>query len=484
MIRSVAAEHQTEVSRGERFQFGKNWADFLRTVNDEKISLAERSLQTALDSKRLDRRTFLDVGSGSGLFSLAARRLGAVVHSFDYDPASVACTSELKQRFFPKDDGWIIEQGSVLDRAYLSTLGTFDIVYSWGVLHHTGAMWEALENVKPMVKENGQLYIAIYNDLGAETDRWRAIKKTYNKLPTFLQLPFALAIIARHDAQAIRSHLRERTLGDYWRRWTQYHQTARGMNQWYDWIDWIGGYPYECATLEELVDFFGKDGFSLEWLESRTRGTGCNETVFRRKADLGVFIDNPLPKSRFLLRRYGSGVVGSPRATTDGYVGRVPDRFADRAVSGLLLFRDGKLAGSAGAGREPGTVIIAPSDWSEERIAATRFELVPGRIKALTAPFRKYQGHMVGYELVELRHVADNTTPTCDNSPVYVFEDKQQLSFPNSIHADIVRHGAGRFSHWGNELLFSSTDNSDPHSNGRVYEIAIAEPENVKAGSP
>ena len=53
------------------------------------------------------------------------------MHSFDYDPQSVACTQELKRRYFAEDEQWIIEEGSVLDRNYLSRLGRFDVVYSW-----------------------------------------------------------------------------------------------------------------------------------------------------------------------------------------------------------------------------------------------------------------------------------------------------------------------------------------------------------------
>src|SRR5215216_2268672 len=176
MATSVSAQHASEVNRGERFEFGKNWRRFLSTLTDEKIVVAEQSLQTFLNTDRLDGKTFLDVGSGSGLFSLAARRLGAKVRSFDYDPNSVACTKELRRRYFPNDNSWWIEQGSVLDRELLSSLGEFDIVYSWGVLHHTGAMWEALGNIKRLVKSGGQLFVAIYNDLGNITDEWRRIK--------------------------------------------------------------------------------------------------------------------------------------------------------------------------------------------------------------------------------------------------------------------------------------------------------------------
>src|SRR2546426_1571009 len=138
--------HSEEILGGGRFAFGENWARFLALLDDQRIRDAEESLQSKLEVENLAGKSFLDIGSGSGLFSLAARRLGARVHSFDYDPQSVACTAELRRRYFPGDERWTIEGASVLDAAYLASLGPFDVVYSWGVLHHTGHMWQALEN--------------------------------------------------------------------------------------------------------------------------------------------------------------------------------------------------------------------------------------------------------------------------------------------------------------------------------------------------
>ena len=68
-----------------------------------RIEEAKASLKQMLDVDSLTGKTFLDVGSGSGLFSLAAIMLGVKVYSFDYDPQSVACTTELKRRYFPND---------------------------------------------------------------------------------------------------------------------------------------------------------------------------------------------------------------------------------------------------------------------------------------------------------------------------------------------------------------------------------------------
>lgn len=220
---------------------------------------------------------FLDVGCGSGLMSLAAKRLGATVISFDYDPDSVACTMELRERFYPGDSDWIVMQGTALDSDFLHSLKPADVVYSWGVLHHTGAMWDAIGRVQVSVAARGLLFIAIYNDQGRVSDAWRAVKRFYCSgvagraavCATFIPLFFLRAVLA--SVLQYGSPFRSFSL----------YKTRRGMSMYHDWIDWLGGYPFEVARPEDIVDFLRSRGFVLERMKTTNR-LGCNEFVFRR----------------------------------------------------------------------------------------------------------------------------------------------------------------------------------------------------------
>jgi SAM-dependent methyltransferase len=187
----------------------------------------------------------------------------------------------------------------------------------------------------------------------------------------------------------------------------------------------------------------------------------------------------PLPKLNVLLTarkrpRDDLRVLGPFHPTINGYVGRMPK--ALREITGeFVLFHNGKLAGPTTPGDEPGTLIVAPPDWAEQQVLTTKFDVAPGRIRRLERPFQAHSGHMFGAKATDLVHFADNMTPSQNGSPILIFENKVQLGLPHAFHVDIANLGDGRFSHWGQDLLFSSSDNSDPRYNGRTYEIVVVE---------
>lgn len=266
-----------------RFAFGENWSHFLSTLSEEQIEASAAALREYLEVDSLKNLSFLDIGSGSGLSSLAARRLGANVTSFDYDRQSVACTTELRRRYFENDETWSVCQGSALDAGFMASLGEFDIVYSWGVLHHTGEMWLGFEHALQRVrKDGGKLFIAIYNDQGWKSRAWWFVKAVYNALPRFLRQPYALlcsgivraALIVKYTFKlepmtAIRPLLSAKR--------------ERGMRAKYDRIDWIGGLPYEFAKMDTLIAYFEARGFVATKARPAT-SLGCHEIVFQRRA--------------------------------------------------------------------------------------------------------------------------------------------------------------------------------------------------------
>jgi 2-polyprenyl-6-hydroxyphenyl methylase/3-demethylubiquinone-9 3-methyltransferase len=250
-------------------------------VSESHLSNAEASLKEMIGCSRLAGATFVDVGSGSGVFSLAAARLGArQVHSFDFDPDSVKCTEEARRRYASPGVAWTVERGSALDADYLARLGQWDVVYSWGVLHHTGAMWQALDRVTRLVKPDGVLYISIYNDQGPISRGWTFVKRAYNTGPAgklaviSVFVPYFVVRGILADVLRLRNPIV---------RYREYRRT-RGMSITHDWLDWLGGYPFEVAKPEQIFDFYRARGFSLERLKTCGGKLGCNEFVFVRTA--------------------------------------------------------------------------------------------------------------------------------------------------------------------------------------------------------
>lgn len=267
----------------QSFSFGKNWQEFLKSIDKDRISIAEESLIEFTQLQDFKNKTFIDVGCGSGLFSLAAHNLHAKrIVSFDIDPFSVQCCEMLRKQT-GSPDNWEVFRGSALDEGFLTDLGSFDIVYSWGVLHHTGQMWRAIEHTMKMTKPGGLLYIAIYNKIlnrRQETswvhDFWIKVKKQYNQRPVlgkFVLEPMAMAayiaiVMARLENPV--THIKN-------------YKSHRGMSWRRDATDWIGGYPYEFATVEEVFKFIRTvdRGFNLTNLKV-TSGRGLNWYLFER----------------------------------------------------------------------------------------------------------------------------------------------------------------------------------------------------------
>ena len=270
----------------ERFEFGKNWTSFLATLDEDRITRACESIVSLLGldqstQRPLEGQTFLDLGCGSGLFSLAAYRLGANVTSIDFDHQCIACTEELRVREDASRERWVLRQGSAIDATWMQALGRFDVVYSWGVLHHTGEMDRGLELAAGRVAPAGTLAVAIYNDQGGASRRWLMIKKIYHRIPRLLRPLWVTAVASIYECRFALARLaagrNPLPLADW-----KAKRKDRGMSAWHDWVDWIGGLPFEVATPEGIILPMIRRGFRLLNLSTVGAGWGCNQYVFVR----------------------------------------------------------------------------------------------------------------------------------------------------------------------------------------------------------
>lgn len=269
--------YESSYQNKRHFSFGKNWQDFLRHVDASRIKEAERSLLEFLGGREaLAGKTFVDIGCGSGLFSLAAVRLGAKrVVSVDVDDFSLACAKHLHETI-DRPKNWEIRKGSALDPTLSEQLGIFDIVYSWGVLHHSGDMYQALRNVIPLAGTSGRLYIALYNEnhrlLEGTSSFWVSFKRWYNQR-SFPVKRLADAIYTTYYVVGLLFN---------WINPITYisqYRSLRGMSFMTDIRDWLGGYPYEYATADQIIEFFKKQEFTCIKM-TPARSIGCNEFLF------------------------------------------------------------------------------------------------------------------------------------------------------------------------------------------------------------
>lgn len=273
----------TSLGNQQRFEFGRNWQSFSRELDEERITAARVGVERLLQTADLSGKTFLDVGCGSGLMSLAAYQMGARVCAFDYDLDSVRTTRAVRDRFAGQD-AYQVTQGSALDLKFMSSLGLFDVVYSWGVLHHTGDLWTACDVAAGAVAPSGALAIAIYNDQGPASRVWKQAKKRYVKSSPVVRK----ALVAGVGTYFTARHLVGNAVNSTWPTsglpglQPSSGTRPRGMDRKHDLVDWVGGYPFEVAKPEEIFNFYRHRGFLLEGLTTCAGGLGCNEFLFTR----------------------------------------------------------------------------------------------------------------------------------------------------------------------------------------------------------
>jgi 2-polyprenyl-3-methyl-5-hydroxy-6-metoxy-1,4-benzoquinol methylase len=255
----------------DRFSFGRNWKHYATAIDERRIVCSVESMRASLGDIR--GKSVLDIGCGSGIHVVSALRLGASrVHAFDYDLDSVECTKAVVAKHaHDSRERVTVERGDALSEHYMRSLGTFDVVYSWGVLHHTGDMWKALDLATIPLAPDGCLLIAIYNDQGIWSRGWRVMKRLYVKAPAARPLVILGVFGPRELAKFII-----KTPWKYVREWRAYSR-LRGMSRWYDIVDWAGGYPFEVASPAAIAAFYERRGMRTVVTLDCGTGNGCNE---------------------------------------------------------------------------------------------------------------------------------------------------------------------------------------------------------------
>jgi len=261
----------------QRFEFGENWNNFIRKNFDkERVRVSTRHILEFMGRPNLNGLTVLDIGCGSGLQSIAILDAGAArVDGFDYDANSVKASKFLKAQV-GNPPNWTVEQGSVLDDAFVGALPSYDMVYSWGVLHHTGDVWRAIQNAASRVRQGGLFYIALYSaDVQKDPmpEFWLDVKRKYVASGWLRRRMMDWWYVWRFQMNKNPSKLPE-----FLQRMREYKKN-RGMNIFTDIRDWLGGWPMEFVYDKEAIDFVEKLGFTLERIAT---GEANSEFLFVR----------------------------------------------------------------------------------------------------------------------------------------------------------------------------------------------------------
>ena len=262
----------------KQFDFGGNWSDFSdNAATRERTAQARAQFANLVEGIELRGATFLDIGFGQGFSLLSARSLGARAVGCDINPKCHEVI-ERNRALFPEALGEIpLQVGSILDDPIVSALRArpehgamgYDVVHSWGVLHHTGDMRKAIAHAASLVRPGGHFVVAIYNRHWS-SPAWVAIKATYVHSPRWLQRALVGALYPVIWLAKLAVTRRNPKAMD------------RGMDFYYDVVDWVGGYPYEYATVEEMARLVGPDFTLVRSIPAKVP-TGCNEMVFRRR---------------------------------------------------------------------------------------------------------------------------------------------------------------------------------------------------------